>query len=84
MTARPMSRSDSSRARPRAGSREEATAGAAQTPAAQCGGPFARKQGRDVCVAGHSEVRVSKRLYVGNLPYTAGENALRDLFAQYG
>lgn len=27
---------------------------------------------------------MSKRLYVGNLPYTAGENALRDLFAQYG
>jgi len=27
---------------------------------------------------------VSKRLYVGNLPYSASEESLRELFAQYG
>jgi len=27
---------------------------------------------------------VSKKLYVGNLPYTVKEEGLRDLFAQYG
>lgn len=27
---------------------------------------------------------MSKRLYVGNLPYSADEQALRDLFSQYG
>ena len=30
------------------------------------------------------EAEVSKRLYVGNLPYTVTEDTLRDLFAQYG
>ncbi len=27
---------------------------------------------------------MSKRLYVGNLPYSANEESLRELFAQYG
>ena len=27
---------------------------------------------------------MSKRLYVGNLPYAADETTLRDLFSQYG
>lgn len=27
---------------------------------------------------------MAKRLYVGNLPFTASEEAIRDLFAQYG
>lgn len=27
---------------------------------------------------------MSKRLYVGNLPYSVRENTLRDLFGQYG
>jgi cold-inducible RNA-binding protein len=31
-----------------------------------------------------SEVYVSKRLYVGNLPYSATEDELRNLFSQYG
>ncbi|MGQ9592684.1 MAG: RNA recognition motif domain-containing protein [Planctomycetota bacterium] len=27
---------------------------------------------------------MAKRLYVGNLPFTASEESIRDLFAQYG
>lgn len=27
---------------------------------------------------------MSKKIYVGNLPFTAKENDIRDLFAQYG
>ncbi len=27
---------------------------------------------------------MAKRLYVGNLPYSANEDTLRDLFSQYG
>lgn len=48
-------------------------------------GPFARRRGQ----GGYprlvqAEVSVAKRLYVGNLPYSTGENTLRDLFSQYG
>jgi RNA recognition motif-containing protein len=32
---------------------------------------------------GSEEVRL-KKIYVGNLPYTASENELRDMFARFG
>ena len=43
-----------------------------------------RRNCRRTIVYGKGDLRMSKRIYVGNLPFSATEDRVRELFEEYG